>query len=297
MTSSRTRPLSKAQTYDTHAYPRRVAPPEISSPASADLVGWGNAWLRGHCGLDEVVDALERGHGAQVVATVAPSAEEPLRQVLGDLRGRGLTAFRLALPVPGDPLGLPGPADFNASAIDAGEAVLVELSEDAAGLVPSADSRGSSYAGLRWTRHRLTRAAGAAPTLAEAEQHLALTLRDAADALLALDVATWDPGAAAALAGIRKGGSDRLTLAPGYPPRALRVAAQAARLAAISAFGLADDGGAVSTWEADARRSALRDLERAVRRARVAAYNCVTEQTGVTEPTGDPGQRQRPARD
>ncbi|MQA79381.1 MAG: hypothetical protein GEV10_13040 [Streptosporangiales bacterium] len=249
----------------------------MSCPASADLVGWGNAWLLGHCGLDEVVDALERTHGAQVVTAGATAAETPLRQVLGDLRGRGLAAFRLALPAPGDPLGLAGPADFNASAIEAGEAVLVELRDDATGLVPTADARGSSYTGLRWTRHRLTRATGATPTLAEAEQHLALTLRDAADALLDLDVATWNPGAAATLAGIRRGGSDRLTLAPGYPPRALRVAAQAARLAAISAVGLADDGGAVSTWEADARRSALRDLERAVRRARVAAYNSVTE--------------------
>lgn len=266
-----------------------MAPPEISSPASADLVAWGNAWLRGHCGLDEVVDALERGHGAQVVAAGETADEASLRHVLGDLRGRGLAAFRLALPVPGDPLGLPGPAAFNASAVEAGEAVLVELAEEAAGLVPAADARGSSYTGLRWTRHRLTRATGAAPTLAEAEQHLALALRDAADALLDLDVATWNPDAAAALAGIRNGGGDRLTLAPGYPPRALRVAAQAARLAAISAVGLADDGGAVTTWEADARRSALRDLERAVRRARVAAYNSVTERSGITET--------RPARD
>ncbi|MBO0828732.1 MAG: hypothetical protein J2P24_13225 [Streptosporangiales bacterium] len=247
------------------------------APASAVLVAWGNAWTAGHCGLDEVVDALEREHGPQVVTGLpGPADDLPLRHALGELRAGGLTAFRLALPIPGDPLGLTGPAAFNEAAVDAGEAVLVDVPAVPLGLVPGADDRGSSYAGTSWTAYRVAPTAPQTPTLAEAEQALALTLRSTADLLLDLDVAASGPAADEALAGLRRepAGTD---LAPGYPPRAHRVAAQAARLAAISRVGLADDGGAITSREADARRSALRDLERAVRRARVAAHNSVAE--------------------
>ena len=34
---------------------------------SAALVAWGNAWLTGHVGLDEAVDAVERLGGPHVV--------------------------------------------------------------------------------------------------------------------------------------------------------------------------------------------------------------------------------------
>lgn len=241
------------------------------------LVAWGNAWTAGHCGIDEVVDALEREHGPQVVTGLPGRTDDmPLRHALGELRATGLTAFRLALPVPGDPLGLTGPATFNEAAVDAGEATLVDLPDAPVGLVPGTDDRGSSYAGTRWTAYELARTAPQTPTLAEAEQALALTLRSTADLLLELDVAASGPAAEAALAGLCREGTGT-ALAPGYPPRAHRVAAQAARLAAISRVGLADDGGAITSREADARRSALRDLERAVRRARVAAHNSVTE--------------------
>lgn len=241
------------------------------------LVAWGNAWTAGHCGLDEVVDALEREHGPQVVTGLPGHADDqPLRHALGELRVGGLTAFRLALPIPGDPLGLTGPAAFNEAAVDAGEAALADLPETPLGLVPGRDDRGSSYAGTRWTAYAATPTAPHTPTLAEAEQALALTLRSTADLLLELDVAASGPAADAALASLRH---DRhgTGLAPGYPPRAHRVAAQAARLAAISRAGLADDGGAITSHEADARRAALRDLERAIRRARVAAHNSVAD--------------------
>lgn len=248
-----------------------------STPASATLVAWGNAWLAGHLGADEVADAAQDAHGPQVVHDPSRTpADQPLRHALSDLRAEGIDRFRLALPVPGDPLGLTGPADFTRAAVAAGEAVLVGSPSDAAGLVPEPDDRGSSYAGIRWSRYTLADAPAAGPTLAEAEQQLALTLRSTADSLVDLDVADWRPEATQALTAVRRGG-DSNALPPGYPPRAHRVAAQAARLATISAVGLADDGGALTGWEADTRRTALRELERAVRRARVAAYNSVTE--------------------
>ncbi|MQA06194.1 MAG: hypothetical protein GEV07_26910 [Streptosporangiales bacterium] len=257
-----------------------MARTRTDASASETLVAWANAWLAGNCGRDEVADVLEKEHGPQQVTGVSHPAvadrEQPLRTLLDVLRGQRLTAFRLALPAPGDPLGLTGPKEFNLPAVDAGEAVLVELGEAPLGLVPTADVRGSSYRGLRWQAHLVHRASAGTPTLAEAEQALNLTLRDTADALLALDTAGWRPAASSALAELRAP-ADVPPLAPGYPQRACRVAAQADRLAAITAAGLADDGGSVTAHEVDARRASLRDLEHAVRRALVAAHNAVTD--------------------
>jgi hypothetical protein len=63
-------------------------------------------------------------------------------------------------------------------------------------------------------------------------------------------------------------------LAPGYPARAHRVAALAARLDAV--LRVADDRG-LTSGQITARDHALRDLDRAVRRARVAAHHAITE--------------------
>ena len=41
---------------------------------------------------------------------------------LGELRRLGASGCSLALPAPGDPLGLAGPPAFNAEALEAGEA-------------------------------------------------------------------------------------------------------------------------------------------------------------------------------
>lgn len=276
MESLRDAPNAKRTTPAT--YPRQVAGTLPPAPVAGSLVCWANAWLAGHIGADEVADSLERVHGPQlVVGNAEGQAHQPLRTALGELRAGGVHAFRLALPAPGDPLGLAGPAEFNRAAVDARQAVLVDLDAAPLGLVPHPDTRGSSYAGTRWDRYDLKAAQASTPTLSEAEQQLALSLRAAADALTDLDVARWNPEAAEALAAIRTGGDHAPPLAPCYSPRAQRVATQAARLAAISALGLADDGGAITGWEADARRAALRDLERAVRRAQVAAYNSVAE--------------------
>src|SRR5512144_1206776 len=108
-----------------------------ASRPSAVLVAWGNAWLAGHVGLDEAVDVVERLHGPQTVHQLPvhqlpvhqlpvrdlPVHELPLRVRLARLRAQGLASLRLALPAPGDPLGLTGPAQLNEAAIEAGEAV------------------------------------------------------------------------------------------------------------------------------------------------------------------------------
>lgn len=247
-------------------------------PFSAVLVAWGNAWLAGRVGVDEAADMVECAGGPQVVVGLPGEPDEvPLRRGLAVLRVQGMTGLRLALPAPGDPLGLPGPAPFNTAAIEAGEAVLMSLSDGPLGLVSAEDRRGSSYVGVRWTAYEAERATADTPALAEAEHALTLAVRDTTEMLLRLDVARWRPEIAETLSALRESHRHEPTggLAPGYPPRAHRVAALAGRLAVITSLALEDEGGAVTAGEMVSRRVALRELDRAVRRARVAAYNCV----------------------
>ncbi|MFC4589066.1 hypothetical protein [Sphaerisporangium corydalis] len=233
------------------------------SPISATLVAWGNAWLAGHVGLDEAVDRLERAAGPQVVSTEV--TETPLRGFLADLRVEGMTALRLSLPAPGDPLGLTGPPPFTMAAVDAGQAATAVLPGRCLGLVPSPDLRGSSYSGVRWTLMEARAAVPDVPGLADAEHELTSAMRSATDALLSVD-------------GPREGQPSIRTaddgLAPGYPPRAHRVAALTARLASV--LRLADERG-LTSGQIAVRGQALRDLDRAVRRARVAAHNAIVE--------------------
>ncbi|SDQ74553.1 hypothetical protein [Thermostaphylospora chromogena] len=257
----------------------------VDSPIATALVCWGNAWLTGHVGLDEAVDRVERAAGPSVII-VSPSSprrapdsapgpddstggtrEIPLRRYLAELRVDGLRALRLALPVAGDPLGLTGPPSFNSAAIEAGQAAVAVLPHGCLGLIPEADRRGSSYVGVRWTVLPAASTVPDLPSLAEAEHALSAAMRRATETLMAVG-------------GPEQGRPDGLsreaveTLAPGYPARAHRVAALSARLAGV--LRLADDRG-LTAGEIGARGDALRDLDRAVRRARVAAHHAILE--------------------
>ncbi|GII02207.1 hypothetical protein [Planobispora takensis] len=233
------------------------------SPISATLVCWGNAWLTGRAGLDEAADRVERQGGPQLAA--GPDGDVPLRSLLADLRVEGMTSLRLALPVAGDPLGLTGPPPFNAAAIEAGQAAVAVLPGRCLGLVPVRDRRGSSYAGVRWEMFDAAANVPDVPSLAEAERDLTLTMHAATDALR---------GVEGPAQGHRPVRADSDGLAPGYPARAHRVAALAARLAAV--IRMADDRG-LTSGQVAVRSQALRDLDRAVRRARVAAHHAITE--------------------
>ncbi|WP_067170983.1 hypothetical protein [Microtetraspora niveoalba] len=235
----------------------------MDSPISAVLVSWGNAWLGGHVGLDEAVDHVERAGGPQVVAE--GPGESTLRVFLAGLRAEGLGSFRLALPVPGDPLGLAGPPAFNISAIDAGQAAIAVLRGRRLGLVPAPDRRGSSYAGVRWTAVESADSEPYVPSLAEAEQELTGAMRAATEALRGV------AGSGSGAPSLNDVGD---TLAPGYPGRAHRVGALAARLSA--ALRLAGERG-LTSGQLSARGEALRELDRAVRRARVAAHHAIVE--------------------
>lgn len=240
------------------------------SSISATLVAWGNAWLAGHVGLDEAVDRLERAAGPQVVSSEV--TESPLRRFLADLRVDGMTALRLALPSAGDPLGLTGPPAFTMAAVEAGQAATAVLPGRCLGLVPSADHRGSSYSGILWTAMEAQPTPPDVPGLAEAEHALTTAMRSATDALLSVDgpvagqpsIKTLDDG-----------------LAPGYPARAHRIAALTARLTSV--LRLADERG-LTSGQIAVRVQALRELDRAVRRARVAAHHAIIEARHTSKP-------------
>ena len=234
-------------------------------PLSGRFAVWFAAWTSGQVSLDDARDAIVAGDAAHDVAGIpgGPSGGEaaPLIVALGLLRQCGGAGAGVALPVPGDPLGLAGPAAFNEQALEAGEAVVLEGAD--LGLVPH-----RAGAGVVWTC-RAAASQRQVPDAAEADTGLRQALLGTAQALADLDVARWRPEVADELMALRR--PARLPLPEALPPRAVRLASTAARCLTIVDLALDDDGGAVTAWEADQRRQALAPLEQAARRAMVAA--------------------------
>lgn len=205
-----------------------------------------------------------------------------LTLALGRLRTLGVTGLRVALPAPGHPLGLSGPPAFNARALEAEEAVVCHGS--ALGLVPEvyeAGPDGDVHVEVVWHCLAVREAPPAdVPSLGEAERELAEALREATEVLARLDVAGSGPVAEAAIEAYRaRAERGRELLAPGYPPRAVRVLELAQRVGTlISVAHESGHGGAVSASEMAARAEALRPVERTARRAQVAAYNAFVEE-------------------
>ncbi|MFJ1591448.1 hypothetical protein ACIOD0_14535 [Kitasatospora albolonga] len=256
----------------------------LEEPRSGLLAAWGNALLAGLVSPDDAAlaivgeDAVHRVEG--LPGEVGPVG---LTLALGRLRGLGATGFRVALPVPGHPLGLSGPADFNARALEAEEAVIAYGVPY--GLVPEVSEvgpEGDLHVEVVWRVLPVREAPPAdVPSLGEAERELAEALRDATAALSRLDVAGSGPVAEAAVDAYRaraEGGRGRDVLAPGYPPRAVRVLELAQRVGLLVSVAYENGhGGAVSASEIAARGAALRPVERVARRALVAAYNAYVE--------------------
>ncbi|MEU0382411.1 hypothetical protein ABZ093_34750 [Streptomyces cyaneofuscatus] len=256
----------------------------LVEPRSGLLAAWGNALLAGLVSPDDAALAIV-GEDAVHRVEGLPGEAGPvgLTLALGRLRALGATGFRVALPVPGHPLGLSGPPDFNARALEAEEAVIAYGVPY--GLVPEvteAGPEGDLHVEVVWRVLPVREAPPAdVPSLSEAERELAEALRDATAALARLDVAGSGPVAKAAVDAYRaraEGGRGRDVLAPGYPPRAVRVLELAQRVGLLVsvAYG-SGHGGAVSASEIAARGAALRPVERVARRALVAAYNAYVE--------------------
>lgn len=255
----------------------------LSEPRSGLLAAWGNALLAGFVSPDDAALAIV---GPDAVHRVAGLPGEPgpvgLTLALGRLRALGVSGYRVALPAPGHPLGLSGPPDFNARALEAEEAVVA--SGAPYGLVPEVSAvgpEGDLHVEVLWHCLPVREAPPAdVPSLGEAERELAEALRDATEVLSRLDVAASGPVAEAALDAYRaRAERGRKVLAPGYPPRAVRVLELAQRVGLLVTLAREHGhGGAVSASEMAARGEALRPVERVSRRAQVAAYNAYVEE-------------------
>jgi hypothetical protein len=274
----------------------------MSRVRSGVLAAWASAWLAGEAAYDDVVAHVTgRDEPHRVTGLTGPAGlpadEAPLGWALTVLRERCPEGVRVVLPVPGDPRGLPlrtaagsigpagpagpagpggdGSAAFAAAAMAAGEGVVGRGVGLAPELTEHGSALGSRTTSVRWTLYAIGETAPDPLTVAEAEHDLTEALRSSAAALTALDVATWRPELAAELARVRRRPAAP-DLPPGHDARAVRLLAQADRLATVLDLAAADaPGGSVNAHDARERDEALRPLATAVRRARGAAYNAV----------------------
>ncbi|WP_310527056.1 hypothetical protein [Nocardioides sp.] len=228
----------------------------LELPLSARLAWWLTAWLRGTEVTDHVLDAVTDGDLAHVVDGLTGGTA--MLDLLLEARRSGATGAGLALPVEGDLLGLGGPRDFNDAAIESGEAVVV----GSWAAVPQVVGEVCHWRMLPAAVRQL-------PDVGEADRMLRTALLDTATLLADLEVARWRPEVADQLMNI--GHLPGLEAPLGTPPRCADLAARGLQGWAIADLALADDGGAVSAYEIEARRAALQPLERASRRAIVAA--------------------------
>jgi hypothetical protein len=223
-------------------------------PLSATLAWWATGWLRGRVVPDLVLDAV----AADGRLHVGRDGQSLLR-LLGELRAAGATGCGLALPIEGDPLGLGGPAELTGAAIGAGEAAVAV--DAGLALVPDVGVEVVTWRLYAAERRQL-------PDVGEADRALRGATLEAAEALARLDVARWRPEAADLLSSSRR---EPPPAPDGVPARCADLAGRALVAEAIVEVAVADDGAAVSAAEIALRRAALDPLERAARRALVAA--------------------------
>lgn len=252
---------------------RMVSLEDVARLRSGPLAAWTSAWFLGQIGPDEVVDAVTLGDASHHVDGLALDVV-PLREVLAMWR-REAAQVRLVLPVPGDMRGVPGPAGFRAAALEAGEAVC----GGALGIVPEVTEYSPSSAPptVVWRAFALDPAPLDHVQVSDMQYELTSSIRDAASALAAADVSGGAHEITAATRDARRAG-DRLNLPPGFPARAVALLAQAERMHVVLELAAEDPmGGAVDRFAMSARAGALRPLEIAVRRARLAGYNAAAE--------------------
>lgn len=242
------------------------------------MVVWTSAWLHGAAASDDVLDALHtwaevhevRAADEDLAARLdLPGPQEAPAgpaMLLAAFRKAGVGHADLALPVPGDVRGLDGKTAFSRLAVRCAEAVV--LREQRLGLVPERAAEGV----LRWTVFALDEVAPAEHLpIGEAEHGMSSAMREAASALLELDIAKHRPG-------VREEIAESVASRPqpawpqDAPPRALRVLQRASEVEAILWIATEDaPGGALSASAVRARTQALRPLFDAVRAARQSA--------------------------
>ena len=225
-----------------------------SLPVSAVLATWLDAACTGQVRPEDLADVVRGDDPRHLVAGLPERDVIELHELPEVVEGR----VSLALPAPGDLVGLGGPASFNVAATDAGEAVVA----GSFGLVPEVDART-----VVWRAYPADRV----PWVDERETaaELKVALADVTRRLVDLDVAAWQPDIPDLLLNLRH--RTPLPLPPGYDARRVETAERAVLCLDILALARSGDGGAVTAYEMEHRRAALGDLERATRRALVGA--------------------------
>ncbi|SFI63730.1 hypothetical protein [Nocardioides psychrotolerans] len=229
---------------------------------SARVAWWGTAWLRGHVVADQLLDAVLEDSVAHVVSGIDGVDGDSILGALARLRALGAHAFGATFPAEGDLVGLGGPAEFNRAALEVGEGVVAVGA--GIGLTPRAV--GPAY---EWVAHLA--APRQVPDVGEADRALRAALLHASEDLAALEVAKWRPEVADRLLNLRH--RTTYVAPPGVPDRCIDLAARGQQALEIVEIALEDDGGALSVVEIEQRRAALVPLERAGRRALVAAFS------------------------
>ncbi len=225
-----------------------------SLPASAVLASWLGAVRAGHAGPDDLAAAVRGDDPRHLVAGMPGHEVLELHQLPAALSG----PITLALPAPGDPVGLGGPPELTYAAMEAAEAVV----SGAVGLVPQVDARTVVWRAfpadpVPWVDER------------ETASELRIALADVTRRLVDLDVAAWQPDIPDLLLNLRHRAP--LPLPPGYDARRVETVERAVLCLDILELARVSDGGAVTSYEMDRRRVALADLDRAARRALVGA--------------------------
>ncbi len=247
---------------------------------SVRLAAWGTAWLAGRVTLPDVIAAVvgpDEPH--ELIDARLPQDEPGLDGLLLALADAGTRGLRVALPAPGDPLGLTGPAELTRAAIDAGQAVISVGARDWDGaevaVVPEVllfGPPGDEGCRVRWRWYPASNIAPPPVTLREAERDLTTAMAAASDALQRLGSTDWRAQAQDEAEDLRRHGRrPRELLPPSIAPRAARVLARAITVRDIVRAATGDDGGSITAYGAQARRLALEPLDRACRRAMVAA--------------------------
>lgn len=229
-------------------------------PMSAVLCTWLDAVRLGHAGPDDLADAVRGDDPRHLVTGLPERGDLELHELPAALSGR----ISLALPAPGDPVGLGGPAAFNLAAMEAGEAVIA----GSVGLVPVEDARV-----IVWHAHHAQRPQWVDER--ETASQLRVTLANVTRRLVELDVAAWQPEIPDLLLNLRHRAP--LPLPPGYDARRVEATERAVLCLDIVALARAHPGSAVSAYEMEQRRTVLDDLDRAARRALVGACSSRTD--------------------
>ncbi|MGH3446155.1 MAG: hypothetical protein ACRDQA_08155 [Nocardioidaceae bacterium] len=235
-------------------------------PSAARVACWLNAWIAQRASADAVIAGLVGGDGEVEFAGVSPGSRLAPALFLGELKHRDVRRVSATLPSPGNLVGLGGPPEFNASAIEAGSGVVLEGA--GMGLVPH-------HLGevTRWSACSATPPTYL-PDVATADRELRATLLEAADALAELDVASWSPDAADAVLNLRAPAKLDTEL-PLASSQASGLIARALRAREIVTQAQRDDGGAVSASQVAFRRELLAPLHRAACAGVVAAASTI----------------------